>query len=39
MRRKSRNNHRRDEAVFKRTASKSKAINIKPISYRGGIRL
>lgn len=37
--RKARTNHRRDEKVFQRTASKSKAININPISYRGGIRL
>lgn len=28
-----------DKRVFQRTAARSKAININPISYRGGIRL
>lgn len=28
-----------DRKVFKRTAAKSKKINIKPVIYRGGIRL
>lgn len=28
-----------DRKFFRRTASKSKAINIKPVIYRGGIRL
>lgn len=28
-----------DKRVYQRTASKSKAINVNPISYRGGIRL
>ena len=30
---------RKDKAVFSRTASKSKAINVKPLPMRGGIRL
>ncbi|UPW41928.1 hypothetical protein [Dipodfec virus RodF1_66] len=29
----------RDRRVFRRTASKSKKININPTIYRGGIRL
>lgn len=29
----------RDRKVFRRTASKSKKININPTIYRGGIRL
>lgn len=29
----------KDERVFRRTAAKSKNININPVSYRGGIRL
>lgn len=28
-----------DRKVFKRTAAKSKKININPVTYRGGIRL
>ncbi len=30
---------RRDKSVFKRTATKSKKININPTIFRGGIRL
>lgn len=30
---------RKDRRIFKRTATKSKAINVSPVSYRGGIRL
>nr|DAV98536.1 MAG TPA: hypothetical protein [Microviridae sp.] len=30
---------RKDKAVFKRTAAKSKKININPTIFRGGIRL
>lgn len=29
----------KDQAVFRRTASKTKKMNINPMSYRGGIRL
>lgn len=31
--------HGRDRKVFRRTAAKSKKININPTIYRGGIRL
>ena len=30
---------RRDKRVFSRTAAKTKAINLNPTTYRGGIRL
>ena len=30
---------KKDKAVFARTASKTKAINVKPLPMRGGIRL
>ena len=30
---------KKDQAVFKRTANKVKAINVKPLPMRGGIRL
>lgn len=30
---------RKDKAVFARTANKVKAINVKPLPMRGGIRL
>lgn len=30
---------RKDKSVFKRTAAKSKKININPTIFRGGIRL
>ena len=29
----------KDRKIFKRTAAKSKKINISPVTYRGGIRL
>lgn len=29
----------KDKAIFRRTASKTKKINIEPLTYRGGIRL
>lgn len=29
----------RDRRVFRRTANKTKAINLYPVTYRGGIRL
>lgn len=32
-------NKKRDESRFKRTAAKSKKINVNPTIYRGGIRL
>lgn len=32
-------NHHVDQKVFRRTASKSKKININPVIFRGGIRL
>lgn len=32
-------NKKRDNAVFRRTAAKSKKINIDPKVFRGGIRL
>lgn len=32
-------NARVDKKMFRRTASKSKKINIEPMSYRGGIRM
>lgn len=32
-------NHRTDQKVFRRTAAKSKKINIEPKLFRGGIRL
>lgn len=31
--------HKKDKKVFKRTATKSKDINLNPSVYRGGIRL
>lgn len=34
-----RRNRRVDRKVFKRTAAKSKKINVDPTIYRGGIRL
>lgn len=34
-----RTSRRKDAKVFRRTAVKSKKININPIIYRGGIRL
>lgn len=30
---------RRDRSVFRRTANKTKTINLYPVTYRGGIRL
>lgn len=30
---------RRDKKVFRRTAARSKKINIEPVIFRGGIRL
>lgn len=30
---------RKDKKIFKRTATKSKKINLMPLIYRGGIRL
>lgn len=30
---------RKDQKMFRRTAAKSKKINITPVIYRGGIRL
>lgn len=30
---------RKDKRIFKNTAAKTKAINISPVTYRGGIRL
>ena len=32
-------NHTADKSYFRRTAVSSKAINVRPITYRGGIRL
>lgn len=32
-------NHSTDQKVFRRTAAKSKKINIEPKMFRGGIRL
>lgn len=32
-------NKRRDRKVFKRTADRTKKINVRPVLYRGGIRL
>lgn len=32
-------NHRTDNLVFRRTAAKSKKINIDPKIFRGGVRL
>lgn len=34
-----RTNRRKDRKIFKRTASRVKAINVSPKSMRGGIRL
>lgn len=31
--------HKIDRKIFKRTASRTRAINVKPLSMRGGIRL
>lgn len=31
--------HRKDQRIFRRTAAKSKKINIDPTIFRGGIRL
>lgn len=31
--------HRKDSAVFRKTAVSTKSININPLTYRGGIRL
>lgn len=30
---------RKDKSVFRRTAAKSKKINVDPVPFRGGIRL
>lgn len=32
-------NRREDKKVFRRTAAKSKKVNINPVIYRGGFRL
>lgn len=32
-------NRKRDRRIFKRTADKSRTINLKPVVMRGGIRL
>lgn len=32
-------NHGKDKKVFRRTAARSKKINIEPVIFRGGIRL
>lgn len=32
-------NHKKDKAVFAKTAQSKKTINFNPVSYRGGIRL
>lgn len=32
-------NKRKDQRIFRRTAVKSKKININPVLYRGGIRM
>lgn len=34
-----RTNHRKDNKIFRRTAARSKKININPTIFRGGIRL
>lgn len=31
--------HKKDNRIFRRTATKSKKININPVIFRGGIRL
>lgn len=34
-----RTNHKKDNKIFRRTAARSKKININPTIFRGGIRL
>lgn len=39
MRRKRMKNRKKDKRVFSKTAKRTRAVNVTPMMYRGGIRL